>query len=54
MPMESCGICRQRVLLDDTVHVLIHTKSDAGVKDSYVCRDCYGGEIEPLFEGRDR
>lgn len=50
MPTEECGICDRTVPFDNTVHVLIHTKSEAGVWDSYVCRPCYEAEIEPLFE----
>lgn len=46
---EECGICDSTVPFSDTVHVLIHTKSDEGVLDYYVCRECYDSELEPTF-----
>lgn len=48
--MEPCGICDRDVPFDDTVHVLVHTKSEAGVIDHYVCRDCYEEHLQSLFE----
>jgi uncharacterized protein YlaI len=47
---EQCSICEQTVPFDATVHATIHTKSDAGVVDYYVCRDCYRERMAPLFE----
>lgn len=41
MSTEQCGICEAVVPFDDTVHVTIHTKSESGVVDDYICRDCY-------------
>lgn len=49
MVTETCGICAAQVSLRNTVHVMINTKSDAGVVDYYVCRSCYEGDLEPLF-----
>lgn len=49
MSTEVCGICRSTVSFTDTVHVLIHTKSDEGVVDYYICRQCYDDELAPLF-----
>jgi hypothetical protein len=50
MSTEECGICHETVSFSDTVHVLIHTKTEEGVVDYYICRDCYTDEIAPLFE----
>jgi hypothetical protein len=49
MPSEDCGICSATVPFAETVHVLIHTKTDEGVVDYYVCRSCYEDEMAPLF-----
>lgn len=46
---ETCGICGDTVPFGDTVHVLVHTKTEAGVVDYYVCRSCYDGDLAPLF-----
>lgn len=48
--METCGICEEQVPFANTVHVLVHTKSDAGVIDHYVCRACYEEHLQALFE----
>lgn len=50
MLVEDCGICQASVSLSNTVHVLIHTKSDEGVVDYYVCRECYQERLAPHFE----
>lgn len=50
--LETCGVCGEQVPFSNTVHILVHTKSDAGVIDQYICRDCYEAEIAPLFETR--
>ena len=50
MSTEDCGVCNETVSFSDTVHVLIHTKSEQGVVDYYVCRNCYDGKIAPLFD----
>ena len=50
MALETCGVCGEQVPFENTVHVLVHTKSDAGVIDHYVCRDCYECDLEPLFD----
>lgn len=47
---EQCGICGATVPFSDAVHLLVHTQSDAGAFDRYVCRTCYENEIESLFE----
>ena len=49
MSTEGCGICGHTVPFSDTVHVLVHTRSDEGVVDYYVCRSCYETDLEPLF-----
>lgn len=50
MSTELCGICQGTVPYSDTVHVTIHTKSDTGVVDDYVCRKCYEEHLEEYFE----
>lgn len=49
MAEEVCGVCGKEVPFSTTVHILIHTRSDAGVVDYFVCRSCYEADIEPLF-----
>lgn len=49
MATERCGICEATVPYDDTVHVTVHTKGEAGVVDEYVCRDCYEEHLEDHF-----
>lgn len=50
MSTEGCGICDREVPFADTVHVLIHTRSEKGVVDYYICRDCYEDDVAPLFD----
>lgn len=50
MPAEPCRICEGNVPFSETVHVLLHTRSDAGVVDHYVCRSCYEDRLAPLFQ----
>lgn len=50
MPSEQCGICSKDVLFSETVHVLIHTRTETGVVDYYVCRGCYEEEVAPAFD----
>lgn len=50
MSTEACGVCNETVSFSDTVHVLIHTKTDQGVVDYYVCRHCYDENLAPLFD----
>lgn len=50
MPTERCGICSTVVPFSETVHVLIHTRTEDGVVDHYVCRGCYEEEVAPVFE----
>lgn len=50
MTTEPCRICGAVVPFDDTVHLTIHTKSEDGVVDYYVCRDCFEGELAGLFD----
>jgi hypothetical protein len=47
---EECSVCGGRVPFADTVHVLVHTQSEEGVVDYYVCRSCYETDLAPLFE----
>lgn len=49
MITEQCAICDATVSFDDTVHVLLNTKSAVGVLDYYVCTDCYDADLAPLF-----
>jgi hypothetical protein len=46
---ENCPICGADVPFSATVHVLVHTRGEAGVLDYYVCQDCYEGDLQPLF-----
>lgn len=48
---EDCGICGQTVPFSATIHTLIHTRSEEGVIDCYVCRACYEDHLEELFAG---
>jgi len=50
MPVEECASCGAAVSLSDAVHLLVHTKSEAGVVDHYVCRQCYEDRIAVVFE----
>jgi len=50
MPTEECGICGNAVPFSDTVHLLVHTRTDGGVVDRYVCRDCYEAELAPVLD----
>lgn len=46
---EDCGVCGTTVPFSLTVHVLVHTNTDEGVLDRYVCRECYEAHLEPLL-----
>ena len=48
--VETCSVCGGTVPFADAVHVLVHTQSEEGVVDYYVCRGCYEAELAPLFE----
>lgn len=50
MTTERCGICEATVPYSDAVHLTVHTKSDAGVVDDYICRDCYEEHLAAIFE----
>lgn len=50
MTTEPCRICEAVVPFDDTVHLTIHTNSEAGVVDYYVCRACFESDLEDLFD----
>jgi len=50
MALETCGSCGQQVPFSETVHVLVHTKSEDGVIDSYVCRGCYERHLRPIVD----
>jgi len=47
---EACDACGAVVPYSDAVHVTIHTKSEAGVVDGFVCRECYEAELAELVE----
>lgn len=53
MSPEECGICEDLVSFSQTVHVMIHTHSDEGVIDFYVCQRCYEDGLRPLFSQPD-
>lgn len=46
----TCGVCGEDVPLSNAVHATIHTKTDAGIVDHYVCPSCYEERLAPLFE----
>lgn len=50
MSSEQCGICEAVVPYSDTVHVTVHTKSESGVVDDYICRNCYEENLAAYFE----
>lgn len=50
MTTEPCRICGAVVPFDDTVHMTIHTRSEDGVVDYYVCRGCFEDDLEDLFD----
>lgn len=47
---DTCAICGQDVPFSLSVHVLIHTNTEAGVVDYDVCRSCYEEQLAPLFD----
>jgi hypothetical protein len=49
--IESCATCGAIVPYSDAVHVTTHTKSDAGVVDAFVCRECYEGSWPTSWSG---
>lgn len=56
MLTEDCDACGATVSMSETVHMLIHTGTDVGVVDHYVCRECYEDRVAPVFatgEGED-
>jgi uncharacterized protein YlaI len=50
MSPESCTVCDAVVAYSDAVHMTIHTKSDDGIVDEYICPDCYESEIAAALE----
>ena len=49
MATEACAVCESVQAFADTVHVLVHTNTDAGVVDHYVCRQCYEEHLAPVL-----
>ncbi len=50
MSTEPCRVCEATVPYSDTVHVMVHTKSGAGVVDGYLCHDCYEEHLQAWLE----
>jgi hypothetical protein len=50
MTPEPCAVCDAVVPYSDAVHLTIHTKSDAGVVDEFICPECYESEIAAALE----
>lgn len=50
MSTETCAVCDKTVPFSHTIHTMIHTRSDDGIVDYYVCQDCYEERIATLFE----
>jgi len=53
MAPEECGVCGEQVSFSQTVHVMVHTHSEDGVLDYYVCQGCYEDDLRPLFATPD-
>ncbi|QLG27816.1 hypothetical protein HUG10_09740 [Halorarum halophilum] len=49
MSTEPCGVCGDPVPFASAVHVVVHTRTEDGVVDHYLCRGCYERDVEPLF-----
>jgi hypothetical protein len=50
MTPEPCAVCDAVVPYSDAVHLTIHTKTDDGVVDEFICRGCYEDEIEAALD----
>lgn len=50
MTTESCAVCEAVVSYSDAVHVTVHTKSEEGVVDDFICRDCYEEKVASVVE----
>lgn len=46
---EDCDVCGTTVPLSVTTHVILNPSGDEGVRDYYVCKDCYEAHFEGLF-----
>lgn len=49
MSTEPCGVCGATVPFAKAVHVVVHTRTEEGVVDHYLCRNCYEADLAPLF-----
>ena len=43
---ETCGICQASIPFGDAIHLVIHTRSEEGVIDYFLCRSCYEQTLE--------
>jgi len=50
MSSETCAVCGGQFPFDSTVHLLVHTNSEDGAFDYYVCRQCYEERVAPLVD----
>jgi len=50
MATETCAVCGEQFPFDRTVHLLVHTNTEEGALDYYVCRQCYEREFASLLE----
>jgi len=50
MATERCAVCDGVFPFDDTVHLLIHTNTEDGVLEWYVCQQCYEQDVASLLE----
>ncbi|MDZ7701566.1 MAG: hypothetical protein U5J98_05575 [Halobacteriales archaeon] len=48
---EDCGVCGTRVPFSVTTHVILNPAAEEGVRDGYVCGDCYEAHFAGLFAG---
>ena len=50
---EDCAVCGTTVPFSVTTHVMLNPADEEGVRDYYVCKDCYEAHLAGLFEAAD-
>lgn len=50
---EDCAVCGTRVPFSVTTHVMLNPSGEEGVRDYYVCADCFEAHLEGLFPHDD-
>ena len=46
---EDCRVCGTTVPYGVTTHVVLNPAAEEGVRDGYVCADCYEAHFAGLF-----